>query len=145
MWSQLLPGAVVSLVNFGIHALMTGAIIEVTRRTAKRTDYNYWIIDGGAGPGPFTLRTTDVYGRTTTVTGIKLRPGATQKTSTRAGGSGPVAGTPKRAPAKKTSPLPSPSKVTPSSAAPVLRATEAPTSAPPAVALAAVPEAAACG
>ena len=39
MWSQLLPGIIVSLFNFAIHALMTGAIIEVTRRTAKRTDH----------------------------------------------------------------------------------------------------------
>ena len=39
MWSQLLAGGLVSFVNFGIHALMTGAIIEATRRTAKRTDH----------------------------------------------------------------------------------------------------------
>jgi len=39
MWSQLLAGALVSLLNFAIHALMTGAIIEVTRHTARRTDH----------------------------------------------------------------------------------------------------------
>jgi hypothetical protein len=39
MLSQLLAGGLVSFVNFGIHALMTGAIIEATRRTAKRTDH----------------------------------------------------------------------------------------------------------
>jgi hypothetical protein len=39
MWSQLFAGALVSFLNFGIHALMTGAIIEVTRHTAKRTDH----------------------------------------------------------------------------------------------------------
>jgi len=39
MWSQLLAGGLVSFLNFGIHALMTGAIIEATRHTAKRTDH----------------------------------------------------------------------------------------------------------
>lgn len=39
MWSQLFAGGIVSFVNFGIHALMTGLIVEVTRRTAARTDH----------------------------------------------------------------------------------------------------------
>ena len=39
MWSQLLLGGLVSFLNFGIHALITGAVIEVTRRTAARTDH----------------------------------------------------------------------------------------------------------
>jgi hypothetical protein len=39
MWSQLLAGGLVSFVNFGIHALVTGIIIEATRRTAARTDH----------------------------------------------------------------------------------------------------------
>jgi hypothetical protein len=39
MWSQLFAGGLVSFVNFGIHALMTGLVIEVTRRTAARTDH----------------------------------------------------------------------------------------------------------
>jgi hypothetical protein len=39
MWSQLLAGGLISLLNFAIHALMTGAIIELTRHTAKRTDH----------------------------------------------------------------------------------------------------------
>jgi hypothetical protein len=39
MWSQLFAGGLVSFVNFGIHALMTGAIITATRHTAKRTDH----------------------------------------------------------------------------------------------------------
>ena len=50
-------------------------------KTASRADYNYWIIDGGAGSGPFKIKITDVYGRMTTVSGIKLLPGTTQKTS----------------------------------------------------------------
>jgi len=39
MWSQLLAGGLVSFINFGIHALMTGAIVLLTRHTASRTDH----------------------------------------------------------------------------------------------------------
>ena len=39
MWSQLFAGGVVSFLNFGIHALVTGIVIEATRHTAKRTDH----------------------------------------------------------------------------------------------------------
>jgi hypothetical protein len=39
MWSQLAAGALVSFLNFGIHALITGVVIETTRRTAARTDH----------------------------------------------------------------------------------------------------------
>ena len=39
MWSQLFFGAVVSFLNFGIHALVTGVTVEATRHTAKRTDH----------------------------------------------------------------------------------------------------------
>ncbi|MEU8237611.1 expansin EXLX1 family cellulose-binding protein [Actinoplanes missouriensis] len=52
--------------------------------SAHRTDFNYWLIDGGAGPGPFKIKITDVYGRTSTVTKIKMNPGTVQKTSVRA-------------------------------------------------------------
>ena len=38
MLNQLLCGALVSLFNFGIHAMMTGLIIVVTRHVAGRTD-----------------------------------------------------------------------------------------------------------
>src|ERR1044072_4787049 len=39
MWSQLLLGGLVSFLNFGIHALVTGVIIEATGRTAARTGH----------------------------------------------------------------------------------------------------------
>src|SRR5947209_19147837 len=39
MWSQLFAGGIVSFVNFGIHALVTGIVIEATRRAAERTDH----------------------------------------------------------------------------------------------------------
>ena len=38
MLNQLLSGALVSLGNFGIHAMMTGLIVVVTRHVAGRTD-----------------------------------------------------------------------------------------------------------
>jgi hypothetical protein len=39
MWKQLFLGGIVSFANFGIHALMTGIIILLTHRTAKRTNH----------------------------------------------------------------------------------------------------------
>ena len=38
MLNQLLCGALISLANFGIHAVMTGLIIVVTRHVAGKTD-----------------------------------------------------------------------------------------------------------
>ena len=38
MPTVLLTGALVSLVNFAIHAMMTGAVVVVTRHVAGRTD-----------------------------------------------------------------------------------------------------------
>jgi hypothetical protein len=38
MLNQLLLGGLVSLVNFGIHAVMTGLIVVLTRHVAGRTD-----------------------------------------------------------------------------------------------------------
>jgi expansin (peptidoglycan-binding protein) len=78
-------------------------------RTAKRATYNYWIIDGGAGSGPFKIKITDVYGHTATVSQIKLSPNVTQKTSVRltSGAVTGSAGTPKKAKkpvARKASP-----------------------------------------
>src|ERR1700712_4224640 len=39
MWTQLFSGGLVSFVNFAVHALITGVIVEATRHTAKRTDH----------------------------------------------------------------------------------------------------------
>jgi hypothetical protein len=39
MLGQMLAGGGVSLINFGIHAAMTGLIVVVTRRTAVRTSH----------------------------------------------------------------------------------------------------------
>jgi expansin len=80
--------------------------VTVGGRTAKRADFNYWIIDGGAGPGPFKIKITDLDGNTRTVSGIELTPGKTQKSSVRAAGGG-AQPAPKKSPVKKPSPSPS--------------------------------------
>jgi expansin (peptidoglycan-binding protein) len=105
---------------------------------AKRADYNYWVIDGGAGSGPFTIKITDVDGHLATVTGIKLSPGKTQQTSVRLTSSTVTA--PKTTTKKQPSPSASPvaSASTSSVAPPRLESTgvtEVPTE--PAVRLAA--------
>jgi expansin (peptidoglycan-binding protein) len=49
----------------------------------SRTDYGYWLANSGAGTSPFTVRVTDVVGHRAVVTGIRLAPGAVQRTSVR--------------------------------------------------------------
>jgi expansin (peptidoglycan-binding protein) len=80
-----------------------------TPHAAKRADYNYWIIDSGAGSGPFKIKVSDVYGRSATVSGIALSPGRVQRTTTRLSGSGgSVVKAPATKPATKSvSPRPS--------------------------------------
>src|SRR6185312_9262727 len=57
--------------------------VTVNGKSTHREDYNYWVIDGGAGSGPFKIKISDVYGHSTVAAGIRLTPGATQKTSVR--------------------------------------------------------------
>jgi expansin len=75
-------------------------------QSLSRASYNYWIAQGGAGSGPFTVRLTDIQGNTTIVSGITLSPGSVQSTGTYMYGAGsapaPVTSTP-TAPAPKTS------------------------------------------
>ena len=116
-------------------------------KNAKRADFNYWIIDGGAGSGPFKIKITDAYGHTATVSGIKMSPGVTQKTSARMSGSttGAAAAAPKAeksSPAAKKKPSKSPSSsASPSATAALPESTQVaeppPAAAEPEVALAA--------
>jgi expansin (peptidoglycan-binding protein) len=100
------------------------ASVKVAGHAAKRADYNYWIIESGAGSGPFTIKITDVYGRSATVSGIKLSPERTQQTTVRLGGGGGVVKPP--APKKKAAtPKPAPSSASPSAAAPLPESTVA--------------------
>ena len=84
---------------------------------AHRTDFNYWLIDSGAGPGPFKIKITDVYGNTKTVSGIEMKPGAVQKTSVRMSGGSTTVTQQKAAPAaaKKKAAAPSSAPASPAS------------------------------
>lgn len=53
-----------------------------------RADYNYWIYEPGAGPGPFSVRVTDVLGNVAVAGGIRLAPGAVQHSGQYLAGSG---------------------------------------------------------
>ncbi|GGK87342.1 expansin EXLX1 family cellulose-binding protein [Mangrovihabitans endophyticus] len=102
-------------------------------RSASRSDFNYWIIDGGAGPGPFRIKVTDVYGHTATLRDITLSPEKTQKTSARltGGGSSSTSSAKRAKPAASASPTsrPSPSaSPSPSPASPSASPTSASTS-----------------
>ncbi|MFB9179870.1 expansin EXLX1 family cellulose-binding protein [Dactylosporangium sucinum] len=90
-------------------------------KALTHTDYNYWIAQNGAGPGPFTVRVTDTAGRRTTLTGVTLTPGTVQRPG--ATGGGTVA-------PKTTAPSPKVSSSSPPSSPP-------PSSSPSAEALAA--------
>ncbi len=63
--------------------------VEVRVGTAwvplTRTVYGYWLASSGLGAGPYTVRVTDVTGRTATVPGIALDPMRLQRTSARLG------------------------------------------------------------
>ncbi|MFI6780064.1 expansin EXLX1 family cellulose-binding protein [Micromonospora sp. NPDC050276] len=50
-------------------------------QSTARQDYNYWLIASGAGPGPFNLRISDVYGNRVTVGGIRMAPGQVQNST----------------------------------------------------------------
>ncbi|WP_157521947.1 expansin EXLX1 family cellulose-binding protein [Herbidospora cretacea] len=52
-------------------------------RDLRRGADNYWVFPPEPGPGPYTIRVSDVYGGQATVTGIRLRPGATQRSGER--------------------------------------------------------------
>jgi expansin (peptidoglycan-binding protein) len=74
-------------------------------QSLSRASYNYWIAQGGAGSGPFTVKLTDIQGNTTTVSGIRLSPGTVQSTGTYmyGAGSAPAPVTPTPTPAATTS------------------------------------------
>jgi expansin (peptidoglycan-binding protein) len=62
-------------------------------KALKQADFNFWIGEGGAGPGPFQVRVTDDRGHRVTAKGVALRPGATQLTTARLYGAGSTAST----------------------------------------------------
>ncbi|MET7396524.1 expansin EXLX1 family cellulose-binding protein [Dactylosporangium sp. NPDC005572] len=94
-------------------------------KALTHTEYNYWIAQNGAGPGPFTVRVTDSAGRRTTLTGVTLTPGTVQRPG--ATGGGTVA--PKTTAA---SPKPAASSAAPPSTAPSTLVADSPAAESPA-------------
>ncbi|WDZ87144.1 expansin EXLX1 family cellulose-binding protein [Micromonospora cathayae] len=91
--------------------------VEVRRngtwRAATRHDYNYWIIEAGAGPGPYAIRVTDVRGHRVTAEGVRLAPGEVQRSDVRMYG-GPATAARSSAPGRSPSPRPTTAGPTPS-------------------------------
>jgi expansin len=92
-----LPGPVSFLVKNGssrywlaLVVMNTGnAIASVQVETAPghwmrlaRVDWNAWIAQSGAGPGPFTIRVTDTLRHQVTVHNVALKPRVVQRTRT---------------------------------------------------------------
>jgi len=108
--------------------------VTVGGRAAHRESYNYWIIDSGAGPGPYKIKITDVYGRSTTVSGITMSPGKVQRSTARLGGApgravkaAPAAASPaKPSKASTTKPAKPITAASSSAAAPKAKAAAAP-------------------
>jgi expansin (peptidoglycan-binding protein) len=48
-----------------------------TYQALQRQDYNYWLDASGMGPGPYTLRVTDIHGQVVEDSGIPLSVGQT--------------------------------------------------------------------
>ena len=101
-------------------------------KSASRKDFNYWVIDGGAGPGPFKVKVTDVTGRTVTASGIKLSPGQVQSSGTTTSTSRSTGSTTKKATPKATAAKKKPAPATSRAATPAASAGSAgtPSSAP---------------
>jgi expansin len=93
--------------------------VTINGKTTHREDYNYWVNDGGAGGGPFKIKITDVYGHSTTVSGIKLAPETTQKTTARlaTGTAGSASGSSTATSVKSKKATPKPTRQSPSPAA----------------------------
>ncbi len=101
-------------------------------RRASRQKHNVWVIEGGAGTGPVTVKITDVYGRTVTGSGITQSPGKIQSLSG-AFGSEPAKASPRHS---RTPPSPSPSpSVAASASAPDALSPLAPATTPTTVAV----------
>ncbi|WP_433495177.1 expansin EXLX1 family cellulose-binding protein [Micromonospora sp. CA-248089] len=106
-------------------------------RAAQRQDYNYWLIESGAGPGPYEIRVTDVYGHRVTASGIRMLPGQVQRSTTRMYGAKPAAPAPARKKPTPTPPTPTTSPATPLPSSPSTAPT--PTLTEPVVQAAAAP------
>ncbi|MGI5519349.1 expansin EXLX1 family cellulose-binding protein [Micromonospora sp. CA-259024] len=86
-------------------------------RKAARQNDNYWTVEGGLGPGPYSIRVTDVYGRQATATTIRMVAKQIQRT-TASLASPDAARTPSSSPSAPPAPAAAPSPTPAESIAP---------------------------
>ncbi|MEU5905481.1 expansin EXLX1 family cellulose-binding protein [Micromonospora sp. NPDC047467] len=77
------------------------------RKAARQSD-NYWTVEGGLGPGPYSIRVTDVYGRQATATAIRMVTKQVQR-STAVLASPMPSSSPSAPPSPSIAPSPTPS------------------------------------
>ncbi|MEV1316581.1 expansin EXLX1 family cellulose-binding protein [Micromonospora arborensis] len=85
-------------------------------RKATRQRDNYWTVEGGLGPGPYSVKVTDVYGRQATATIRMVAKQVQRSTATLAGPDS--ARTPSSSPSAPPSPAVAPSPTPAESGAP---------------------------
>ncbi|WP_445338587.1 expansin EXLX1 family cellulose-binding protein [Clavibacter sp. CFBP 8614] len=77
--------AAIQVVDAGTELRSVEVRVGATWVPLSRTTYGYWLASSGLGAGPYTVRVTDVTGRTATVPGIALDPMRLQRTTARLG------------------------------------------------------------
>ncbi|HEY1914713.1 MAG TPA: expansin EXLX1 family cellulose-binding protein [Streptosporangiaceae bacterium] len=88
-------------------------------RAMKLSPDDYWAVAAGAGPGPFRIRVSDMFGHSAVATGIRLAPGTVQRSGvvlyTAAGGGpgAPASAVSSPASPASTSSTPATSRATP--------------------------------
>ncbi|MET8348484.1 MULTISPECIES: expansin EXLX1 family cellulose-binding protein [unclassified Micromonospora] len=77
-------------------------------RAAVRQNDNYWTVERGIGPGPYSIRVTDVYGRQATATTIRMVAKRVQRSAASLADPGAPARTPSGSPSAGPTPTASP-------------------------------------
>ncbi|MEU9885379.1 expansin EXLX1 family cellulose-binding protein [Sphaerisporangium sp. NPDC051011] len=73
----------IQAVDHGNPLLRLEVLTDGRWRRLSRDSGNYWVAEDGAGPGPFVVRITDVYGQRLTASGIRLDEPGLQRTTRR--------------------------------------------------------------
>ncbi|MBM0234007.1 hypothetical protein JNW91_20465 [Micromonospora sp. STR1_7] len=75
-------------------------------RKAARQNDNYWTVEDGLGPGPYSIRVTDVYGHQATATNIRMLPKQIQRGTVSLVGAATPSSLPSAPPTPATTPSP---------------------------------------
>ncbi|KAB1942261.1 hypothetical protein F8271_12940 [Micromonospora sp. ALFpr18c] len=78
-------------------------------KAARQTD-NYWTVEDGIGPGPYTIRVTDVYGHQTTATDIRMVTKQVQRSMATLASVAAPSSSPSAPPSPTTAPSPTPAE-----------------------------------